>query len=89
MIIDEIKLNQSQIQKMKHTIGLDRPVRREPYKIYRNFYASDDDTEWNEIVDMGLAEKKDDPFNKETKVYHLTMQGIKYLARITGIQLTF
>ena len=46
MNISEIKLSVSQIQKMKHAIGLDNPSqsKRKPVA-YRNYYAAGDDSE--------------------------------------------
>lgn len=85
MNINEVKLSVSQINKMKHAIGLDNPSRskKEP-EAYRNFFATGDDSEWNEIVGKGLAVKRTDPFCKNDFVYQLTPQGIEYLSNIIG-----
>ena len=89
MNISEIKLSVSQIQKMKHAIGLDNPSqsKRKPVA-YRNYYAAGDDSEWNEIVEAGLATKRSDPFCKGDFIYHLNNQVIEYLSNIIGKKIT-
>ncbi len=89
MNINEIKLSVSQINMMKHALGIDKPYHANKKPVaYRNFYATGDDPEWNEIVEKGLAEKRADPFCKGDVVYHLTTQGIDYLSSILGKKIT-
>ncbi len=89
MNYDEIKLSVSQIQMMKHALGLDNPFlsKRKP-EAYRNYYATGDDPEWNDIVEKGLAEKRADPFCKGDVIYHLTTEGIDYLSSLIGKKIT-
>lgn len=89
MNINEIKLSVSQITKMKHAIGLDNPSQSKKNPVaYRNYYATGDDPEWNEVVEMGLAVKRSDPFCKDDFVYHLNTHGIEYLSNIIGKKIT-
>ncbi len=78
----------SQIEKMKHAIGLDRPNQtKQKFVAHRNYFATGDDPEWNEIVDLDLAVKREDPFCKVDVIYHLTEEGIAYLSLIIGIKI--
>lgn len=85
-----VKLSSSQINKMKHAIGLDnaRPVKNS-YTAYRNTYFTGDDTEWNELVEMKLANKSTDPFCNGDFVYSVTSAGIAELEVILGIRIKF
>lgn len=85
-----VKLSSSQINKMKHAIGLDnaRPVKKH-YTPYRNTYFTGDDVEWNELVGMKLANKSADPFCKGDFVYSVTSAGIAELEVILGIKIKF
>ena len=83
MNINEIRLSVSQIQKMKHALGLNHPTNSKmKLVVNRNFYATDDDPEWNELVERGLASKRSDPFCKGDIVYHVSEEGLDYLSRI-------
>lgn len=82
MNINEIKLSVSQINKMKHAVGLNMTQSEKRPVAYRNYFATGDDPEWNEIVDFGLAVKRSDPFCKDDFVYHLTEDGIEFLSKV-------
>ncbi|MDE5869453.1 MAG: hypothetical protein K2H18_04400 [Muribaculaceae bacterium] len=70
---------------MKHAIGLDNPSQSNKKPIaYRNLFVTEDDPEWNEIVEKGLAVKRADPFCKNDFVYQLTSEGIDYVSAILG-----
>lgn len=58
------------------------------YEAYRNYYSTGDDAEWNELVDLGLAIKRHDPFVHKDVVYHLTRKGLEILSEILGISIT-
>ena len=86
---NNIKLSQEQIRKMKHAIGLDNSkVKNGKYSAYRNHYSTSDDAEWNEMVNMGLATKRKDPFCANDVIYHVADKGISYLSSILGINIT-
>lgn len=86
----DIKLTQEQIRKMKHAIGFkEYQVNNGKYNAYRNYYACEEDNaDWNEIVDHGLARKRADPFCKTDAVFHLTKDGLAYLSELIGVEIT-
>lgn len=89
MNLNEIRLGVSQIQKMKHALGLNRPTNSKMKLVAnRNFYVTGDDPEWNELVERGLANKRSDPFCKGDYVYHVSELGVDYLSRIIGKKIT-
>ena len=89
MKLNEVRLSVTQIQKMKHALGLNRPNNSKMKLVaQRNFYATGDDPEWNELVEKGLANKRNDPFCKGDFLYHVSDLGIDYLSRIVGKKIT-
>lgn len=88
-------IKSQQIRFMKHCIGLEnRKVKgnkHRKYEAYRNYFTTaDDDFEWDDLVEQGLAGKRDFPngCGKNPKLYYLTKLGIEFLGEITGIQIT-
>lgn len=59
--MNDIKLSLCQIEKMKHAIGFSREkIKRNRYNAYRNrFVASNSDKDWEELVSIGYAEKRE------------------------------
>lgn len=88
MNLNEVRLSVTQIEKMKHALGLNHPNSKMKLVAYRNFYATGDDPEWNELVERGLANKRSDPFCKGDIVYHVSEVGLDYLSRIIGKKIT-
>lgn len=85
MNLNEIRLSMTQIQKMKHALGLNHPFNTQKALVtYRNYYVTGDDSEWNELVDRGLANKRNDPFSKGDFVYHVSERGLDLLSEIMG-----
>lgn len=84
-----IKVSQEQVRKMKRAIGMDvRKVENGRYNAYRNFYATGDDGQWNELVAFGLARKKEDPAWADEYCYQLTKEGFSYLSKLLGVTIT-
>lgn len=79
----------SQIQKMRHALGLYHPINSKMKLVAnRNFYVTGDDPEWNELVERGLASKRSDPSCKGDYMYHVSEMGLDYLSRIIGKKIT-
>lgn len=83
--MDDVKLSLRQIGKMEHAIGFDRgKIKRNRYNAYRNrFVASNSDKDWEELVSIGYAEKREFEIEKQI-VYYVSELGIKYLGVLLG-----
>lgn len=79
MTMKDIKLSLRQIQIMKHAIGFDRNrIRKGRYEAYRNRYITNCDKDWEELIEIGFANKKTFDLEK-TVMYFVTETGMKYL----------
>lgn len=83
-----IKLSVEQIRKMRHAIGLtaDTPANK-MYTPYRNYYVTGKDPDWEELVEAGLASKRQDIFYKDDTIYSVTAAGCAVLQEVTGIKI--
>lgn len=79
---NDIKLSFYQIEIMKHALGYSNPMR--VHKAFRNRYVcNEDNPHWEELVSMGLAEKR--VFEIERQVaYYVSEYGMKYLGCLLG-----
>lgn len=85
----DIKLSLRQIEKMEHAIGFIREkIKRNRYETYRNrFVASNPDKDWEELVSIGYAEKREFEIEKQI-VYYVSKLGMKYLGVLFGCIIT-
>lgn len=83
--MDDVKLSLRQIEKMKHAIGFSREkIKRNRYNAYRNrFVASNSDKDWEELVSIGYAEKREFEIEKQIG-YYVSELGMKYLGVLFG-----
>lgn len=83
--MNDIKLSLCQIEKMKHAIGFSREkIKRNRYNAYRNrFVASNSDKDWEELVSIGYAEKREFEIEKQIG-YYVSELGMKYLGVLFG-----
>lgn len=84
-----------QFENMAHCIGFQqdrvRGRKNRRYEAFRNYFTtSDNDPEWDNLVEQGLAEKHPFPSGGGTnpQAYHVTLAGMEYLSRITGVLIT-
>ncbi len=75
----EIKLTLEQISNMKHAIG-GKFIK----ELYRNYYNTGEfeDISWNELVDLGLANKQLCTKDEGGIYYRLTDIGVKTIMEI-------
>lgn len=59
-----------QVDKARHALGLTRKKRA-----YRNYYASDPDPDWDDLVERGLAVKRECKMAPDFFYYHLTRRA--------------
>ena len=84
-----IKLSIEQINKMRHAIGMkSQTPSKKIFTPYRNYYITGEDSDWEELVEAGLASKRPDIFNKDDIIYSVTIAGYGVLQEITGINIT-
>jgi hypothetical protein len=70
-----IRLTDTQIEEMKHALGLNYSKTQT-----RNYFYTDaDDREWNDLVEKGFAVKRKG-WDEESAYFRLTDEGIAYLA---------
>ena len=83
--LEDIKLSLRQIEKMEHAIGFSREkIKRNRYEAYRNrFVVNNSDKDWEELVSIGYAEKREFEIEKQI-VYYVSELGIKYLGVLLG-----
>lgn len=83
--MNEVKLSFRQIDLMKHAIGFDiSKIRKGRYEAYRNRYvASKPDKDWEELVSVGYATKREFEIEKQIG-YYVSELGMKYLGVILG-----
>lgn len=84
-----MQLTQEQIQKMKHALGIlhdqknreviANKIYRPKLKSYRNHYQIDQCNDWDDLVEKGLAKKRD-AFS--LNFYLVTTEGIDYLQEL-------
>ena len=81
--MENYQLTTEQIDNMQHAIGY------KPYNVvdgvleyYRNYYDCEDNKGWNDLVEKGLATKREDIFCAGYYVYSLTSNGIDVLSKI-------
>lgn len=71
-----IEVTDKKLELMKHCIGLD--YKKTPYRNY--FCTQEDDKDWNELVEKGLAVKgTKHPNNDEFIYFWLSKQGVEYV----------
>ena len=85
----------NQIDCMKHCLGFENRrvtgIKHRKYKAYRNYFTtSNDDIEWDKLVEQGLATKQDFPngCGDNPKAYFASDEGKKFLSNITGVEIT-
>lgn len=61
-----------QVSKARHALGLDRER-----VAYRNYYSCEDDPDWNDLVERGMATKRKSPVSPDF-LYHLTKRALFY-----------
>ena len=81
----------SMIEEMQHCIGFHKnEVRGIKHRImyaYRNHYCDHvDNFKWQELVRMGFASQSITKDGNGITYYHLTEEGFKLLARISGFE---
>ena len=86
--MSEERLSLSQINKMKHAVGLNN-IRTMPkdgnYSAYRNFFAvASKDVDWEELVAIGYATVRYVEWCQEY-VYYVSQKGLEYLGKLFGI----
>ena len=88
-------ITSNQIDCMKHCIGFENRrvtgIKHRKYKTYRNYFTtSNDDTEWDKLVEQGLATKQDFPngCGDNPKAYFVSDEGKEFLSNITGVEIT-
>ena len=72
---EEIKVTKSQLNKMKHALGLNRNIK--PNRNYYYTYANDDD--WEELIAEGLADIETVDFEKGMAYFRVTKEGKEFL----------
>lgn len=71
-----IEVTESQKDIMKHCIGLN--YKKKPYRNY--FFTNHEDTEWNELVEKGLAIKSSkEPDSHGCIYFWLNKQGVEFI----------
>lgn len=73
------------INYMKHALGIDcRDFKKgqRKHECYRNYFATEDDDLWDELVADGYASK-----SKNSDCYYASQKGLEYLSEILDIQL--
>lgn len=85
-------LTPKQIQKMRHALGLDSPYSEVrgpavPYKAFRNHYYTPVDSDWELLVDSGLAISRKDSTIPTNIIYNLTPKGIEVVSSYLGIKI--
>ena len=80
----------SQIDKMKHAVGLNN-IRTMPkdgkYSAYRNFFAvSEKDPDWEELVTIDFATCRYVQWCREY-TYYVSQKGLEYLEKLMGIKI--
>lgn len=85
-----IKLSESQIRKMQHSLGMDnKKPKRGKYEAYRNYYnTSIEDQELENLITLGLANKRVGIGAYPGIWYHITEAGIAYLGKIMNLKIT-
>lgn len=84
----DIRLNESQISKMKHAIGYSIcKVNNGRYTFFRNRYMCGKDKDWEELCSLGFAKKRKDPFCDDDYMYWVSNAGLSYLAKLLGIEI--
>lgn len=83
--MNDIKLSLRQIEKMEHAIGFSREkIKRNRYEAYRNrFVASNSDKDWEELVSIGYAEKREFEIEKQIG-YYVSKLGMEFLGVLFG-----
>lgn len=80
--MDDIKLSLRQINIMKHAIGFNRySIKKGRYEAYRNRYITNSDKDWDELIEIGFADKRVYDL-EETVMYFVTENGMKYLGML-------
>lgn len=71
-----IDITDKQLELMKHSLGLTR--NKKPYRNY--FFTLEDDKDWNELVEKGLAIKgKDHPNDDKYIYFFVSKQGLEFV----------
>jgi len=88
-------ITSNQIDCMKHCLGFEnrrvKGTKHRKYKAYRNYFTtSNDDIEWDKLVEQGLATKQDflNGCGDNPKAYFVSDEGKKLLSSITGVKIT-
>lgn len=77
--MDDIKLSLRQIRIMKNAIRFYRNrIKKSRYEAYCNMFITNFDKDWEELIEIGFANKKTFGLEK-TVMYFVTETGMKYL----------
>lgn len=77
--MDDIKLSLRQIRIMKNAIRFYRNrIKKNRYEAYCNMFITNFDKDWEELIEIGFANKKTFGLEK-TVMYFVTETGMKYL----------
>jgi len=71
-----------QLQKMKHALGLTRIDK--PNESYRNYYNTDEDADWEDLVTRGYAERQGVNGYAGSFIYRVSERGKELLKQIIG-----
>lgn len=87
--MNDIKLSFGEIEKIKHAIGFCiTNMKKNRYYAYRNRYVvSKPDNDWEELVSIGYATKREFEIEKQI-VYYVSELGMKYLGSLFGCIIT-
>ena len=93
--MEDYTVTTNQIDFMKHCLGFEnskvKGTKHRKYKAYRNYFTtSNNDVEWDKLVEQGLATKQDFPngCGDNPKAYFVSDEGKKFLSNITGVEIT-
>lgn len=87
------KVTYGQMSKMKHAIGFDkrkiRGTKHRKYEPYRNYYCAGkaDQEDWEQLVELGFAEKGREIKEHDSKYYFVTADGRLFIEYVTGVQI--
>lgn len=72
-----IEITEEQRRMMEHTV-MGSSIKRKAYRNY--FFTNENDKNWNELINKGLAIKgKNRPNNDENVYFYLTKQGVEFI----------
>lgn len=84
---EDITITVSQINKMKHAIGIKRDsIKRYKYTAFRNYYyLSEKNEEWENLINRGFAVKHISDTGGNW--YYVTKTGLQFLEKLMFIKI--